>query len=154
VDGADDERWMERALAEARSAGLRDEVPVGAVVVREGRLLAAAGNASIASSDPTAHAEILALRAAARLERSYRLPGAVLYVTLEPCAMCLGAALTARLARLVFGCHDPKAGAAGSIVDLTDDPRLNHRLASTAGVGAAAAAALLQDFFRARRSAR
>jgi tRNA(adenine34) deaminase len=122
-------------------------------VVREGRLLAAAGNASIASSDPTAHAEILALRAAARLERSYRLPGAVLYVTLEPCAMCLGAALTARLARLVFGCHDPKAGAAGSIVDLTDDPRLNHRLASTAGVGAAAAA-LLQDFFRARRSAR
>jgi tRNA(adenine34) deaminase len=154
VDGADDERWMERALAEALSAGLRDEVPVGAVVVREGRLLAAAGNASIASSDPTAHAEILALRAAARLERSYRLPGAVLYVTLEPCAMCLGAALTARLARLVFGCHDPKAGAAGSIVDLTDDPRLNHRLASTAGVGAAAAAALLQDFFRARRSAR
>jgi len=154
VDGADDERWMERALAEARRAGLRDEVPVGAVVVHEGRLLAAAGNASIASCDPTAHAEILALRAAARLERSYRLPGAVLYVTLEPCAMCLGAALTARLARLVFGCHDPKAGAAGSIVDLTDDPRLNHRMASTAGVGAAAAAALLQDFFRARRSTR
>jgi tRNA(adenine34) deaminase len=154
VDGADDERWMERALCEARGAGTRGEVPVGAVVVREGRLLAAAGNASIASCDPTAHAEICALREAARQAGSYRLPGAVLYVTLEPCAMCMGAALTARLARLVFGCRDPKAGAAGSIVDLTDDPRLNHRLTCTDGVGAADAAALLQDFFRVRRAPR
>jgi tRNA(adenine34) deaminase len=153
MDDANDEQWMDRALAEARRAGARGEVPVGAVVVREGRLLAAAGNTSIAACDPTAHAEICALREAARQARAYRLPGAVLYVTLEPCAMCIGAALSARLARVVFGCRDPKGGAAGSIVDLTDDPRLNHRLACTAGVGAAAAAALLQDFFRARRGA-
>lgn len=142
---------MERALERARAAAEAGEVPVGAVVVRDGHELAAAGNASIASVDPTGHAEILALRAAARRENNYRLPGAVLYVTLEPCAMCLGAALTARVARLVFGCRDPKAGAAGSVVDLTNDPRFNHRIMCTPGVGDAEAAALLQDFFRARR---
>ena len=142
---------MERALACARAAGVRGEVPVGAVVVRAGRELAAAGNASIASCDPTAHAEICALRAAGQREGNYRLPGAVLYVTLEPCAMCVGAALAARLTRLVFGCPDPKSGAAGSIVDLTREPRLNHQIECTSGVGAEAAAKLLQDFFRARR---
>jgi len=151
VDDADDDRWMQRALVEARRAGSRGEVPVGAVVVRGARLLAAAGNESIAACDPTAHAEICALRQAAAAENNYRLPGTVLYVTLEPCVMCVGAALTARVARLVFGCRDPKAGAIGSIVDLAGDPRLNHHLACTAGVGAAAAAELLQDFFRARR---
>jgi tRNA(adenine34) deaminase len=150
----DDQRWMERALAEARAAAARGEVPVGAVVVREGRLLAAAGNASIATADPTAHAEVCAIREAGRLAGNYRLPGAELYVTLEPCAMCVGAALTARLARIVFACHDPKAGAAGSVVDLTCVAGLNHRLVCTPGVGAAEAAALLQDFFRARRAAR
>jgi tRNA(adenine34) deaminase len=151
VDPADDERWMERALECARDAGVRGEVPVGAVVVRGGRELAAAGNAPIATCDPTAHAEITALRQAAQLEGSYRLPDTVLYVTLEPCAMCIGAALHARVARLVFGCRDPKAGAAGSVVDLTDEPRFNHRIACTEGVRAEAAAALLQEFFRARR---
>ena len=146
-----DERWMERALECAREAGARGEVPVGAVLVRDGHELAAAGNAPIASSDPTAHAEILALREAARRERNYRLPDTVLYVTLEPCAMCIGAALYARVARLVFGCRDPKAGAAGSVVDLTGEPRFNHRIDCTGGVHGDAAAALLQEFFRARR---
>lgn len=144
---------MARALAEARAAEIRGEVPVGAVVVQGEVVLAAAGNAPIASCDPTAHAEICALRAAARAAGTYRLPGVVLYVTLEPCAMCVGAALAARVARLVFGCRDPKGGAAGSIVDLTNDPRLNHRIECTAGVGAEEAAALLQGFFRARRPA-
>src|SRR5262249_46033909 len=135
----------------AREAGARGEVPVGAVVVRDGRELAAAGNAPIAASDPTAHAEIMALREAARRCGSYRLPDTVLYVTLAPGALCMGAALNARVAGLVFGCRDPKAGAAGSVVDLTDEPRFNHRIACTEGVRAEAAAALLQEFFRARR---
>ena len=142
---------MERALECAREAGARGEVPVGAVLVRDGREIAAAGNAPIAASDPTAHAEIVALRDAARREGTYRLPGTVLYVTLEPCAMCVGAALHARVERLVFGCRDPKAGAAGSVVDLTNEPRFNHRIACTAGVRGDAGAALLQEFFRARR---
>jgi tRNA(adenine34) deaminase len=146
-----DERWMAVALAQARAAGEAGEVPIGAAVVHEDTLLAAAGNASIAESDPSAHAEIRALRAAGRRLGAYRLAGTVLYVTVEPCAMCLGAALWARVERLVFGCHDPKAGAAGSVIDLTDDPRLNHRVRCTAGVGAAEAAVLLQEFFRARR---
>ena len=148
---AADERWMQEALAAARAAGARGEVPVGAVVVRDDVALGIAGNASIADGDPTAHAEVVALRAAALQAGAYRLPGTTLYVTLEPCAMCVGAALQARVARLVFGCTDAKAGAAGSIVDLTNEPRLNHRIAVTAGVGAAASRQLLQEFFRARR---
>jgi tRNA(adenine34) deaminase len=143
---------MAEALAVARAAGAAGEVPVGAVVVDDGRLLARAGNAPIASRDPTAHAEILALRQAAATTGNYRLPGSTLYVTLEPCAMCVGAALQARVARLVFGCHDPKSGAAGSVVDLTDQARFNHRIAVAAGVESAAAAALLRSFFRARRA--
>lgn len=143
---------MEEALAAAADAGRRGEVPVGAVVVRDGRKLAVAGNASIAEHDPTAHAEVLVLRAAGGAAGNYRLPGATLYVTVEPCAMCVGAALQARIARLVYGCRDPKAGAAGSLYDLTDDARLNHRIAVSAGVGEAACRATLQEFFRVRRS--
>ncbi len=142
---------MARALAEAERAGAAGEVPIGAVVVRDGVALASAGNAPITDVDPTAHAEVRALRAAARAVRNYRLPGAVLYVTVEPCAMCVGAALQARVATIVFGCADPKAGAAGSLFDLTQDPRLNHRIAVVAGVEAERCRDLLRAFFAARR---
>jgi len=147
-----DQRWMRAALDDARAAGARGEVPVGALVVLDEQLLAHAGNASIAEHDPTGHAEVRALRAAAARTRNYRLPGAVLYVTVEPCVMCMGAALHARVARLVYGCPDPKGGAAGSVVDLAGEPRLNHRIAVHAGVLGAESRALLQDFFRARRT--
>ncbi len=142
---------MTVALDEAARAGDAGEVPIGAVVVRDGRLLAAAGNAPIADVDPTAHAEIRALRAAARAAGNYRLPGATLYATVEPCAMCIGAALHARVATLVFGCDDPKAGAAGSLFDLTQDARLNHRIAVVRGVEAERSRELLRTFFAARR---
>ena len=145
---------MTAALTAALEAGERGEVPVGAVVVRDDQLLAAAGNASIAEHDPAGHAEVVALRAAARGVRNYRLTGATLYVTVEPCLMCVGAALHARVERLVFGCADPKGGAAGSLYDVTDDPRLNHRIAVVRGVEKDACRALLQQFFRARRKAR
>jgi len=147
-----DQRWMRAALDEARAAGARGEVPVGALVVLDDELLALAGPARIAEHDPTGHAEVRALRAAAARTRNYRLPGAVLYVTVEPCVMCMGAALHARVARLVYGCPDPKGGAAGSVVDLAGEPRLNHRIAVHAGVLGAESRALLQDFFRARRT--
>jgi tRNA(adenine34) deaminase len=143
---------MDEALREAAAAGDRGEVPVGAVVVLDGRLLGKAGNASIAQHDPTAHAEVLALRAAAAGASNYRLPDATLYVTVEPCLMCIGAIIHARVARLVFGCHDPKAGAVGSQFDLAADPRLNHAVAVTAGVGEEECRGLLQRFFRARRT--
>ena len=143
---------MDEALREAVSAGERGEVPVGAVVVLDGRVLGRAGNASIAHHDPTAHAEVLALRAAAAVARNYRLPGATLYVTVEPCLMCIGAIIHARVARLVFGCHDPKAGAVGSQFDLAADPRLNHAVAVTAGVSEDECRGLLQSFFQARRT--
>ena len=142
---------MAEALAAAREAGAAGEVPVGAVVVQEARLLARAGNAPIASCDPTAHAEIVALRRAAVASGNYRLPATTLYVTLEPCAMCVGAALQARVARLVFGCRDPKGGAAGSVVDLTRQERFNHRIVVESGVASEESAALLQAFFRERR---
>ena len=145
---------MEEALSEARTAGARGEVPIGAVVVREGVVLGRAGNASIVDADPTGHAEIRALRAAARAAGNYRLPEAVLYVTVEPCVMCVGAALHARVARLVYGCADPKAGAAGSVFDLARDSRLNHRIAVDAGVGEDECRAAVQEFFRARRPRR
>ncbi|MEB2283876.1 MAG: tRNA adenosine(34) deaminase TadA [Myxococcales bacterium] len=143
--------WMARALAEAERAGAAGEVPIGAVVVRRGTLVGSGGNAPIGTVDPTAHAEIAALRAAARALGNYRLPGAVLYVTVEPCVMCIGAALHARIATLVFGCRDPKGGAAGSVVDLTQHPRLNHRIAVVAGVAEEACRRLLREFFAARR---
>jgi tRNA(adenine34) deaminase len=148
---ASHEEWMAVALREAERAGAAGEVPVGAAVVRGDALVAVGANAPVAACDPTAHAEIVALRAAARALGNYRLPDCDLYVTVEPCAMCVGAALQARIRTLVFGCHDPKAGAAGSLYRLADDPRLNHRIAVVAGVAEARCRTLLQTFFAARR---
>jgi len=151
--GADaDAFWMHRALAVAKSAAARGEVPVGAVLVWGGELMATGGNACIAGHDPTAHAEITALREAARRLGNYRLEGCTLYVTLEPCAMCAGAMFHARLARVVYGAPDPKTGAAGSVLDLFANPRLNHQTRVQGGVLADACGALLQDFFRQRRA--
>ena len=143
---------MDEAIREAAAAGARGEVPIGAIVVVGGRVLARAGNASVAEHDPTAHAEVLALRAAAHAISNHRLCTATLYVTVEPCVMCMGAALHARVARLVYGCADPKGGAAGSLFDLARDPRFNHRVAVTAGVAEDTCRDLLQEFFRARRA--
>ena len=148
---ARDIHWMQHALALARCAEADGEVPVGAVVVREGQLLGEGWNRPIADSDPTAHAEIVALRVAARAAGNYRLPGATLYVTLEPCLMCTGAMVHARVERLVFGASDPKRGAAGGLFDAFDIPGLNHRVAVEGGVLAAECAELLQAFFRRRR---
>ncbi|HEY7434371.1 MAG TPA: tRNA adenosine(34) deaminase TadA [Methylomirabilota bacterium] len=148
----DDEHWMGLALEEAARAARVGEVPVGAVVVLDGRLLGRGHNASIARQDPTAHAEIVALRAAAREAGNYRLTGATLYVTIEPCAMCCGAALHARIARLVYGADDAKAGAVRSVHRLLDEERLNHRVEVTAGVRAEECGARLRDFFRAKRA--
>ena len=143
---------MGRALDEARRAGADGEVPVGAVVLdRHGAVVAAAGNARERLADPTAHAEVLALRAAAAARGSWRLEDCTLVVTLEPCPMCAGAAINARIGRIVFGAADPKAGATGSLYHLASDPRLNHNPPVTHGVRAAECAALLTDFFAARR---
>ncbi len=142
---------MRQALAEARAAAEAGEVPVGAVVVKDGQVIASGRNAPIAGHDPTAHAEIVALRAAAQALGNYRLDGCTLYVTLEPCAMCSGAMLHARLARVVFGAVDPKTGAAGSVLDLFAQPRLNHQTEVAGGVLAAECAGLLRDFFKERR---
>ena len=151
-DTARDEAFMREALAlaaEARSAG---EVPVGAVLVRDGVIVGRGRNAPVGACDPTAHAEILALRAAGAGAGNYRLPGTTLYATLEPCPMCAGAMVHARVARLVFAAADPRTGAAGSVFDLTGHPALNHRVAVSGGCLADAAAALLRDFFRERRA--
>jgi tRNA(adenine34) deaminase len=145
------EHWMEEALALARQAQARGEVPVGAVVVKDGAIIGCGGNAPIAANDPTAHAEIAALREAARALGNYRLPDCDLYVTLEPCAMCAGAILHARIRRLVFGARDPKTGACGSIVDLFAEPRLNHHTTVTGDIAGEACGRLLSDFFVARR---
>jgi tRNA(adenine34) deaminase len=142
---------MARALEAARACLEWGDVPVGAVVARDGEVLAAAGNERERRGDPTAHAEILALRAAAAAAGSWRLDGCALVVTLEPCAMCAGATVLARVGRLVYGAADPKAGFAGSLGDLIRDPRLNHRVELTSGVGAAEASDLLRAFFRERR---
>ena len=145
---------MREALAEARRAAASGEVPVGAVVVgAAGELLARAHNRREAEQDPTAHAELVAVRRAAAASGSWRLEGATVYVTLEPCAMCAGALVLARVARLVFGASDPKAGYCGSLGDLVRDPRLNHRLEVAAGVLAEECGALLRGFFAARRGA-
>jgi len=146
-----DVRWMQAALEEAVAAGRRGEIPVGAAVVLDDRLLARSGNASIRLNDPTAHAEVVALRAAAAALDNYRLPGVTLYATVEPCVMCMGAALHARVARLVFGCEDPKGGAAGSVLDLAAHRRLNHRMTVVRGILEADCASLLRQFFAARR---
>lgn len=142
---------MQEALAEARAAGERGEVPVGAVVVADGRIAARAGNRTIADCDPTAHAEIIALREAAKVVGNYRLLGASLYVTIEPCAMCAGAMIQARIARLIYGADDTKAGAVRSCFSILDHPQLNHRVEVTSGIRADEAAAVLRDFFAARR---
>jgi tRNA(adenine34) deaminase len=147
----DDEHWMGLALEEAARAAQVGEVPVGAVVVLDGRLLGSGHNAPIKDCDPTAHAEMVALRAAAREAGNYRLIGVTLYATIEPCAMCCGAAIQARIARLVYGADDAKAGAVRSVHRLLDDARLNHQIAVTAGVRAAECGARLSEFFRARR---
>ncbi len=142
---------MRVALEEARRCLSWGDVPVGAAVARAGELLGAAGNQRERLGDPTAHAEILALREASERVEGWRLDGCTLYVTLEPCAMCAGAMLLARLDRLVFGAADPKAGFAGSLGNLVQDTRLNHRLEITAGVQSEEAAALLKEFFAGRR---
>jgi tRNA(adenine34) deaminase len=146
-----DADYMRMALEEARSAAERGEVPVGAVVVVEDRVVARAANRAIADCDPTAHAEIAALRAAAKALNNYRLLGATLYVTLEPCSMCAGAMVHARIARLVYGCDDPKGGAVRTFFGILDSQKLNHRVEVTAGVLAGECAAELQAFFTARR---
>jgi tRNA(adenine34) deaminase len=147
-----DDAFMQLALGEARRAQAQGEVPVGAVVVRHGQVIASGCNAPVAGHDPTAHAEVLALREAARVLGNYRLDDCELYVTLEPCAMCSGAMLHARLKRVVFGAPDPKTGAAGSVVDLFSDRRLNHQTQVQGGVLADECGALLGDFFRQRRT--
>ena len=146
-----DEAMMAEALALARAASGRGEVPVGAVVIRDGAIVGRGGNAPILHSDPTAHAEIAALRDAGRALGNYRLPDCALYVTLEPCAMCAGAIIHARLARLVYGAADPKTGACGSVIDLFGEARPNHHTRVTGGVLANESAMLLSQFFAARR---
>ncbi|WP_423821074.1 tRNA adenosine(34) deaminase TadA [Salinisphaera sp. SPP-AMP-43] len=151
---AADRYWMGLALDQARAAEAAGEVPVGAVVVRDGVVLGYGRNGPIEAADATAHAEIAAIRAACRMVDNYRLPGATLYCTLEPCAMCAGAIGHARIARVVYGADDFRAGAVHSIFQVLDEPRLNHRVAHTGGVLAEASADLLRVFFRARRAAR
>lgn len=143
--------FMALALVEARRAAAAGEVPVGALVAAGGTVVAAAHNRPIALDDPTAHAEVLALRAAARELRTYRLTDATLYVTIEPCVMCIGAAISARIARLCFGAADKKAGAVGSVYDIGRDGRLNHRIEIVGNVMAEECAGLMRDFFRTRR---
>ena len=142
---------MEAALEEARAALAAGEVPVGAVAVREGGIVGRGRNRTEELQDPTAHAEMLALREAAEALRSWRLPGVSLHVTLEPCAMCSGACVLGRIDRLVYGAADPKAGMSGSLASIPTDPRLNHRVEVLAGLLADECAALLKNFFRARR---
>jgi tRNA(adenine34) deaminase len=146
-----DERWMELALEEARRAESWGDVPIGAVVVSGTEVVARGANARERDHDPTAHAELLAVREAARALGSWRLDGCEIFVTLEPCAMCAGALVLARIERLVYAAADPKAGFAGSLGDLVRDPRLNHRLEVTTGVLEAEASELLRTFFRAKR---
>jgi len=142
---------MHLAIAQAQAAALRGEVPVGALVVLEDRILAAAGNRTVTDCDPTAHAEIMALREAARKTGNHRLLGASIYVTVEPCAMCAGALVQARVARLVYGADEPKGGAIRTCMQVLDAPALNHRVEVISGVLAGESVQLLQSFFLARR---
>jgi tRNA(adenine34) deaminase len=153
MDTSTDQDFMSLALAEARRAREIDEVPVGAVLVSaSGEVLAAAHNRTIVERDPSAHADILALRTAARKLQNYRLLNTTLYVTIEPCIMCMGALVHARVARLVYGAADPKWGAAGSLYDFAADPRLNHRVEIVRGVLEDDCRRLIQEFFRSRRN--
>ena len=142
---------MQAALDEAREAAQRGEVPIGAVIVHDGRIIARAGNRTITGCDPTAHAEIVALRAAAQQMKNYRLLDATLYVTIEPCSMCAGAMIQARIARLVYGADDAKGGAVRSCFSILDHPQLNHRVEVASGVLADESATLLKEFFAPRR---
>lgn len=146
-----DEKWMRHAIMLARRAQSEGEVPVGAVIVDQGQIIGEGWNAPIRSHDPTAHAEIHAIRHAAEKLQNYRISGAIMYVTLEPCAMCAGAIFHARLGRLIFGASDPKSGVAGSVINLFDNNKLNHHSLASGGVLQQECAALLQDFFRDRR---
>jgi tRNA(adenine34) deaminase len=148
----DDHYWMGLALREAAKAAKRDEVPIGAIIVRDGAVIGRGYNLRESRQDPSAHAEMIAIRQAARRTGNWRLTGTTLYVTLEPCIMCMGALILARVERVVFGCHDPKGGAAGSLYDLSDDRRLNHRLELVSGVHQDQCSSLLSGFFRALRS--
>ena len=149
----EDEKWMRMALKAATSAADQGEVPVGAVLVKDGSMISAAGNQPILLHDPTAHAEIRVLRAAAKQLHNYRLPGTTLYVTLEPCLMCIGAIIHARVERLVFGSPDPKTGAVLSLYPIGTDTRLNHSLIITPGVLEEQCSDLLRDFFQQKRAA-
>jgi tRNA(adenine34) deaminase len=146
-----DIQFMQEALAEARAASSAGEVPIGAVLVHDGKTLARSGNRTIRDCDPTAHAEVLVLREAARLLGNYRLAGTTLYVTIEPCSMCAGAIIQARVPRLVYGADDPKGGAVRSCFKILSHPRLNHQVEIISGVLAADCAAILQSFFAERR---
>ena len=146
-----DRHWMAEAQVLARQADLEGEVPIGAVIVREGKIVGRGWNRNIGLNDPSAHAEIMAMRDAGNTLGNHRLPGCSLYVTLEPCPMCAGAMIHARLARVVFGADDPKTGAAGGVLDLLGDPSHNHRVEVTGGCLAEESAAMLKDFFKRRR---
>ena len=151
MNGTDHERWMEAALREAERAWEENEVPVGAIVVKDGRIVGKGHNQNERLRDPTAHAEIIAITAAAATLEDRRLEGCTLYVTLEPCPMCAGAIVQARIPRLVFGASDDKAGASGTLFDITNDARLNHRVEVNGGLLADESVALLQEFFASRR---
>ncbi len=146
-----DEKFMRAARAEARVAASVGEVPVGAVVVKNCEVIGAGLNRSIQDADPTAHAEVVAIRAAAKAEQNYRLTGTTIYVTLEPCSMCVGAMIQARISRLVFGAYDEKAGAAGSVFDLADSRQLNHQIEVNGGLQETECADALKRFFESRR---
>jgi tRNA(adenine34) deaminase len=147
----EDAAWMELALEEARLAAAADEVPVGALVIKDGEVLGRGHNHNLRQNDPTAHAEILALRQAATRLGNHRLIGCVMVATMEPCSMCAGALVHARIARLVYGARDPKAGAAGSVLQVLNHPSLNHKIEVTAGVLAGKCSEILQEFFRRKR---
>jgi tRNA(adenine34) deaminase len=146
-----DHQYMRIAIEQAQLAAQSGEVPVGAVLVRDGQVIAKASNRPIANHDPSAHAEMLALREAALIEKNYRIPGSTLYVTLEPCAMCSGAMLHARIDRIVYGASDPKTGAAGSVLDVFASKQINHQTSVEGGIMSEECGQLLRDFFKGRR---
>jgi tRNA(adenine34) deaminase len=152
MNGKFHDYWMTRAIAEARKAEAKDEVPIGCVIVRDGRIIARGHNLRETTQDPAAHAELIAIRKAARKLGSWRLLDTTLYVTLEPCTMCMGAIILSRIPIVVFGCYDPKGGAAGSLFDLSNDPRLNHTVELLPRILEAECSGLLSNFFAALRS--
>ena len=146
-----DRQFMQQALDQAKLAAMAGEVPVGAVLVRDGKIISRGFNQPISNSDPSAHAEMMALRAAAHIESNYRLPGTTLYVTLEPCLMCAGAMLHARVERVVFGATDPKTGAAGSVLNVFSEKQINHQTQVEGGIMGDECGQILRDFFKGRR---